>query len=63
MEEIKEREAKEANTTFYFRRITRSGKTRYLSLGSILPGDWEACKVYAKVVSDEVVVLRLEKIS
>ncbi len=33
---------------FYIRRLNKAGGSRYLSVGKILPVDWEAVKVYVR---------------
>lgn len=33
-------------TPFHLRTLTKSGGSRYLSVGTILPKDWRAVKVY-----------------
>lgn len=48
--------------TFYIRTLTKSGSSRYLSVGKILPVDWKAVKVYVDWRGDKSCVLRLEQI-
>lgn len=47
---------------FTIRKLAKSGNTRYLSLGSILPTDWVAVKVFVVSMKDGICLLRLEQI-
>lgn len=47
---------------FSVRKIAKSGNTRYLSVGSILPPEWEVVKVTVLKIEGGVCVLRLEQI-
>ena len=44
------------------RKLTKSGSSRYLSVGTILPEGWEAVKVFVIEQTEDVCVLRLELI-
>uniref|UniRef100_A0A6H1ZXS1 Uncharacterized protein n=1 Tax=viral metagenome TaxID=1070528 RepID=A0A6H1ZXS1_9ZZZZ len=44
------------------RRLTKTGGTRSLSVGTILPPDWKAVKVFVVSIKDGVCVLKLEQI-
>ena len=48
--------------SFWIRKLTKSGGTKYLSITTILPSTWQAVKIKAIVESDEVYVLRIEPI-
>jgi len=58
----KEVKARPQDRTFYLRKLTKAGGSRYLSVGTILPQDWEAVKVYMEQLKDGVCILRLEQI-
>ena len=47
---------------FHLRKLTKSGSSRYLSVGTILPSNWLAVKVFVIVKGENVFVLRLEQI-
>ena len=47
---------------FFVRKLTKAGGSKYLSIGSILPTDWEACKVIVERLDGGVYILRLEQI-
>jgi len=47
---------------FQVRRLTKSGSSRYLSIGTVLPQDWEIVKVFVEKLDGGVCVLRLEQI-
>jgi len=47
---------------FYVRTLTKSGRSRYLSLGTIVPKSWEAVKVTVDEIDLTHCVLRLEQI-
>jgi len=44
---------------YYFRKLAKSGNTRYISVNAILPKDWRAVKVYVDSLSSEVCILRI----
>lgn len=48
---------------FYIRKLAKSGNSRYLSVGSILPKEWLAVKVFVVEATHDHWVLRLEAIS
>jgi len=47
---------------FYYRKIAKSGNSRYLSVGTILPKDWEIVKVFVTWEGKQTVCLKLEVI-
>ena len=47
---------------FTIRKIAKSGSSRYLSIGTLLPSDWVAVKVFIEKLDGGVCVLRLEQI-
>ena len=51
-----------ASKPFIVRRITKSGGSRYLAVGTYLPESWEAVKVTVEKLDGGVCVLRLEQI-
>jgi len=53
---------KQGGDSFAIRKLSRSGKTRYLSVGTILPNEWEAVKVFTVEVNRGYVTLRIEPI-
>ena len=48
--------------SFYLRKLTKAGGARYLSVGRILPPDWQAVKIYVSSPTNESIVLRLIQI-
>jgi len=46
----------------YIRKLTKSGATRYLSVGTILPPEWVEVKVVVEEQSNRGVLLRIEPI-
>lgn len=48
---------------FHLRTLSKSGGSKYLSLGTIIPPDFTAVKVYALMVDKRTCVLLLEQIS
>lgn len=44
---------------FYVRRLNKAGGSRYLSVGKILPLDWDAVKVYVFDSPDGGILLKL----
>lgn len=60
--EIEVKEEPEKVSLFYLRKLTKSGASRYLSIGKILPSEWDAVKVFVVEITGEVCVLRLELI-
>jgi len=48
--------------TFFVRKMTKAGSSRYLSVGKILPPDWEAIKIYMSVTADASIILKLVQI-
>jgi len=48
---------------FHLRKLARSGISRYLSVGTLLPIEWEAVKVYIDKQDSSTCVLRLELIT
>lgn len=59
MQEQKVKAKQVDRTTFYLRKLAKSGHARYLSVGTILPLDWEAVKVYVESQSAEDCLLRI----
>ncbi len=55
-------EQKPQDKTFHLRKLTKAGSSRYLSVGTLLPQDWSAVKVYVEQLSGGVCVLKLEQI-
>ena len=43
----------------HLRKLTKSGSSRYLSVGTILPQGWTNLKVYVEQIDNDVCVLRL----
>lgn len=43
----------------HLRRLTKSGSSRYLSVGTIVPAEWVNVKVYVEQLDKTVCVLRL----
>lgn len=48
---------------FYVRTLARSGGTRYLSLGAILPKEWEVVKIYVEGQSPNSCLLRIVQLT
>ena len=48
------------NSSYFIRTLSKSGRTRYLSVGKIFPADWEVVKVIVKAQSASVCILRIE---
>lgn len=48
--------------SFYLRKLTKAGGARYLSVGKILPLDWQAVKVYVGTPTDGSITLKLIQI-
>ena len=46
----------------YIRKLTKSGNTRYLSIGTIIPAEWENIKIVVEEQSKDVCILKLEPI-
>lgn len=46
----------------YVRKLNKAGGSRYLSVGKILPPDWEVVKVYVNHSLGGAIVLRLIQI-
>ena len=44
---------------FYLRKLAKSGSSRYLSVGTILPKDWEAVKVYVVYLDSQKCILEI----
>ena len=44
---------------YYIRKLAKSGSSRYLSIGVILPKEWEAVKIYVENLSPESCLLRI----
>jgi len=55
-------EQKKEDKSFYLRKLTKAGGARYLSVGKILPSDWQAVKVYVSLLADGSIALRLIQI-
>ncbi len=53
---------KPKDESFYLRKLAKSGGSRYLSVGKILPEDWQAVKVYVIQLKKGICVLKLEQI-
>lgn len=47
---------------FWVRKLTKAGGSRYLSVGTLLPADWQIVKVYLEQQGEGVCVLRLVQI-
>jgi len=62
MDISKEKVREQAARQFYIRRLTKSGASRYLSIGTLLPLDWQAVKVYVEQLDKGICVLRLVQI-
>ena len=49
--------------SYLLRRIAKSGNSRYLSVGTIVPKEWEVVKVYVVESRYDRCILRLEAIT
>ncbi len=58
----KEQKKQSLGATFDLRKLTKSGSSRYLNVGSILPKDWIAVKVYTQGIQGDICDLRLVRI-
>uniref|UniRef100_A0A6M3LVK1 Uncharacterized protein n=1 Tax=viral metagenome TaxID=1070528 RepID=A0A6M3LVK1_9ZZZZ len=47
---------------FYHRKVARSGGSRYISVGNVLPKDWHIVKIRVQRLGDRVCVLELTKL-
>ena len=47
---------------FTIRKLAKSGNSRYISVGKILPMEWEAVKIVVERIDKGVCILRLEQI-
>ncbi len=47
---------------FWIRKLTKAGGSRYLSIGTLIPTDWQVVKVYLEKQTEGVCVLRLVQI-
>lgn len=59
--EAMKQKAKTGNSLYY--KISKSGGTRYLAMGKILPEDWLIVKVSIEKLEDTVCFLRIEKLA
>lgn len=59
--EAMKQEAKIGN--ILYRKIAKSGGSRYLAVGKILPEDWLIVKVSIEKLEDTVCLLRIEKLA
>jgi len=59
---INETGQKLRDKSFYLRKLTKAGGARYLSVGKILPPDWQAVKVYVGTPADGIIILQLIQI-
>lgn len=50
------------DTSYHLRRLARSGSSRYLSVGKLLPPDWDMVKVFILNMDKERCTIRLEVI-
>ena len=48
--------------TFHVRKLTKSGSSRYLSIGTIIPIDWTAVKMTVEKLEGGICILKLEQI-
>jgi len=62
MEKSKIKEGPLASSPLYTRKLTKSGSTRYLSVGTILPPDWENVIVKVLAQGEDGYLLRIEPI-
>jgi len=62
MPELETNKIDTPSTRLFLRKLAKSGGTRYLAVGTIMPEDWEFVKVFAKRISAKVITLRLEKV-
>lgn len=53
------REEQSSNRPFHLRKLAKSGSSRYISVGTILPKDWEAVKVYVEDLTAEGCLLKI----
>ncbi len=60
---VQEKQVKpKRSNSFYSRKIGKAGGTRTLSVGNILPKDWQVVKVTVKEFSDRECLLRIERL-
>ena len=50
------------SVSYHIRKLAKSGNSRYLSVGKIVPTDWEVVKVIVLKRDDDSCTLRLEQI-
>lgn len=53
----------EERGNFFHRKLAKSGGSRYLAVGKILPGDWQFVRVSVEKIEDEVCILKIEKLA
>lgn len=44
---------------YFIRKLAKSGSSRYLSISTILPKDWEAVKIYVESLSPDGCLLKI----
>jgi len=59
---VNETGQKPQDRSFYLRKLTKAGGARYLSVGKILPPDWEAVKVYVGTPHSGMIIMQLIQI-
>lgn len=47
---------------YHLRKLTKSGSARYLSVGKLLPKEWEVVKVYVITHDNDTITLQLERL-
>jgi hypothetical protein len=48
-----------ATQEYFIRKLAKSGSSRYLSISTILPKDWEAVKIYVENLSPDGCLLKI----
>lgn len=50
-------------TAFYDRKLVKTGATRVLSVGKVLPPEWLIVRITARRTSANIVVLKIQKLA
>jgi len=59
MQEVNVKRVKLVTKDYFIRKLARSGSSRYISVSTILPKDWEAVKIVVENLSTEGCLLRI----
>jgi len=62
MEKVKQHNRPPVSKPFTVRRINKSGNSRYLNIGTVIPEGWTHVKVIVEELTGDVCVLKLELI-